>query len=492
MPNALIDELYAEYLRTQTGGACPVRARRALQEICWLYSRGQRLPPSTCGGMEVAVVGQLETNIQDRKLRRWCLNVLALIGTPSRSKDTIERVIQRCHNDPDTMASALTAYFKVEHSAFGDLIGRSYLSPQQIKLAAHIGNFGARVRDDETTINIDTEGVPILKSSLVAVGLGRAPENLFDPRFANGELVRQLSTHDDTNVAQYAVWAIAENPSLAVQHLGFDIRDLTMKPANIRGWTYRLYGEANIDDAIRHEVVTEGAVDAEPEARLNLARGLKFRFYDGIEEVACNWFLDEPNAAVSEEVLVHMVRQSDQCGEYHRLSLEVFEAESANSELRKRMLEAARKLPIYAAMKRLEFRSDEDLFAALEVERSGGIQVTNNFNIGAIQGGAVSVGGDAKADGNITNNLSGDQIPQFKAELNRLSRELETLPRQSGELSELVKLIEDIAANPSVEKRSALKRSWDDITAGTEGLAKFGGDITKIAGLWEKVAPYLN
>ncbi|WP_375571684.1 hypothetical protein ABWH92_02020 [Ahrensia marina] len=491
MQIAVIDLLYAEYLRNQAGGACPVRAKRALQEICWLYSREQRLPSSACGSMEVVVLGQLESNIDDRKLRRWCLNVLALIGTASRSKSTIERVIQNYHNDPDTMASALTAYFKVEQGAFGELSGRSYLSPQQIKLAAHIGNFGARIRDDGTTINIDTEGTPILKSSLVAVGLGRAPENLFDPRFANGELVRQLSTHDHTNVAQYAVWAITENPTLTVQNLGFDIRDLTTKPANVRGWTYRLYGDAEIDDALRHEVITEGAVDVEPEARLNLARGIKARFYDGIEEVTCGWFLDEPNAEVGEEVLVHMVRQSARCGEYRRLALEVFEAEHPNSELRRRMFEAARGQRIYAEMKRLEIKGDGDLFEALTLERNGDIQVTNNYNIGVIQGGAVSLGGDAKSEGNITNSLTGNQIPQFKVDLHNLASELKALPSQTSELSDLVKLIEDTAENPSEEKRSALRRSWDTITSGTEGLAKFGGDITKIAGIWEKVAPYL-
>ena len=137
MYHGYIDEVYAEYLRGQIGSGFPSRAKRAFQEVCSLYSRGLHFKPLICAEVEVATVGQLETNPYDPKIRRWSLNVLALIGTAERSKSVIERVIEIYHNDPDTMASALTAYFKVEQDAYGNLRGRSYISPQQIALAAH-------------------------------------------------------------------------------------------------------------------------------------------------------------------------------------------------------------------------------------------------------------------------------------------------------------------------------------------------------------------
>ncbi|MEM1377941.1 MAG: hypothetical protein AAGG69_11200 [Pseudomonadota bacterium] len=77
--------------------------------------------------------------------------------------------------------------------------------------------------------------------ALVAVGLKRAPENLFHPRYANAELVKKLSAHDQNSVMQYAVWAINENARLGIDHLAFELSDLPSLAPSIRGWTYRLY-----------------------------------------------------------------------------------------------------------------------------------------------------------------------------------------------------------------------------------------------------------
>ena len=108
MGHGQVDEIVAEYLLAQIGGGDPQQAKRALQDVCSLHARGFHFKPHQRFTLEITTVGQLEAQRFDRKVRRWCLNVLALIGTPECSRDAIHRVIEIFHNDPDTMASALT------------------------------------------------------------------------------------------------------------------------------------------------------------------------------------------------------------------------------------------------------------------------------------------------------------------------------------------------------------------------------------------------
>lgn len=491
MRHGYIDDLYAEYLKGQIGGGCPVRAKRALQEVCALYSRNLHFQPLICAAIEVATVGQLEANRLEPKVRRWCLNVLALIGTADRSRAAIERVIELYHNDPDTMASALTAFFKVEQNAYANLRARSYLSPEQIALAAHIGNFAPRLRTDRTTINIEIEGAPILRSALVAVGLQRAPEHLFHPHFENAELVRKLSQHDDADVMQYAVWAINEHPELGVEHLGFNIADIGVYVPNIRGWTYRLYGQANIDNGLRHEVIEEGSRDPDIGARLNLARGLRNTWYDGLEAVTCPWFYDETDADIREEILDHMVCQSGECSDYLRLSLESFEGVSQASHLPQRMLASAKGKAIYVEMRKLQFQADGDLFGNFGMNSGGKVNVTNNYNINNIQGGAVSIGGNAEQIGNARNNLSGNQMVQLKADLQSLANELRALPCQTDALRDVTALVDAAVQTPGESSLAKVRKALGSLMSGTASLAKFGGDATKIVETVEKVMSLL-
>jgi len=73
MNHRFIDDLYAQYLLGQVGGSSPDRAKRALQEVCRLYARKLSFHPLHCGSVEVATVGQLESNRFDAKWTCPCL-----------------------------------------------------------------------------------------------------------------------------------------------------------------------------------------------------------------------------------------------------------------------------------------------------------------------------------------------------------------------------------------------------------------------------------
>lgn len=488
-----VDGIVADYLLAQVSGADHNRVKRALQEVCGLYAKGYHFAPPQRVSLEIVTVGQLDALRLDRKVRRWCLNVLALVGTPERSRNAIQRVIDTFHNDPDTMASALTAFFKVCASAYQDLRSRSFISPQQIALAAHIGDFGSRIRADETTIDIDREDSTILCRALVAVGLNRAPENLFHPRYPNAELVKRLSVHDQEAVMQYAVWAISENPFLGVSHLALDLRDLATLAPGIRGWTYRLYGAANVDHGLKHDVIVEGSKDLEPEVRLNLARGLRGTWYDGLEEITSPWWHDETEEPIREELLDHMIRQAGECPEYTRIAIEQFKAALPNGPVLKRLRAAAAGTPLFGQFRRIEYQENGDLFGFDEpVQRSVTIMTTNNnVNIGNVQGGAVSVGGDATQSGMNQNVLTGNQAMQLKADLSELANELRSLPDQPQELVDITTLVADAAEDPNPTRLAKVRAALTGLVSGTGSLAKFGGDITKIIALVEKIVPMI-
>ena len=319
--HGFIDNIWASYLHNQISGGDAEQAKRALQEVCRLYRQGQRFRPDAAAitkrSIETATLGRLSGEIGNPKLRRWCLNVIALVGDPRRCRDAVDEVIRRFHNEPDTMASAMAAHFHLRGD-IATLSARGVIAREQIVLAAHISGRNDRLEIPYATIDIEREAPPVLRTALVAVGLGRAPPRLFDPRYENAELVSRLGGHDDQLVVQYSVWAVAEHPELDVQHLGPDVGDLEDLPANVRGWMYRAYGETDQDSAARHDVVVLGRDDRDVEARRHMARGLRDTYYDGLEAITSDWVFDEPDAEVQAAVLDHVVRQTDRCEAYQR------------------------------------------------------------------------------------------------------------------------------------------------------------------------------
>jgi hypothetical protein len=158
------------------------------------------------------------------------------------------------------------------------------------------------------------------------------------------------------------------------------------------------------------EYVELGTRDPAPEARAGLALGLKDTYFDGVEALVLDWFTAEPDIEVSQHLLDHMVKQASNCLSYEAMVLEVYERAPISSSLRQRMEAGAAGTPLYGKFKRMD--GSMDLFR-------GVLRVTNNtFNVsGNIQGGAVSLGGDA-TNVALTNNYYNQQtIEAVQSEL---------------------------------------------------------------------------
>jgi hypothetical protein len=221
---------------------------------------------------------------------------------------------------------------------------------------------------------------------------------------------------------------------------------------------------------------------------MNLARGLRGTWYDGLETVISPWWHNESEGEIREEILDHMVRQAAECSEYRRLAMEQFEATLPNEPLAKRMLATAAGTAIYADFKRLEIKGNGDLFDLPRNGRGGPEQVTNNtYNIGNVLGGAVSLGGDATQHGDAKNALTGDQTVQLKVELSNLAKDLRALPNQTQGLKDVTALVEEAAKDPEPSKLAKMKTALTGLFSGASAVAKFGGDATKILATVEKV-----
>ena len=267
-------------------------------------------------------------------------------------------------------------------------------------------------------MNVETAAADLLKLALVVVGLDRAPVNLLNPRHTNAEMVKALGGHHDNIVSQYTIWAITENASLGVSNLGIDIKNIEQQPPNVRAWLFQLLAMTPEDAARYQEYIVLGTQDPQVEARLGLAGGLKNTFFDGLETVVLDWFVEEGDLDVSQLLMDHMIRQARHCSHYEALVLDFYEKEPGGSAVRQRMEARAAGTPLYMKMKRLDASGLSDLFGGL-------VQMTNNINIqGGIQAGSVSVGGKAENTGAVSVHYNPQTVELIQKELAKAEREL--------------------------------------------------------------------
>ena len=462
------------YLKSQIETGDPVRTKRALQEICKHYRSGFCCPPALLTGLEQSVVGLLYTQRGDEKVRRWALNTLARLGREQNCLEAILHTLKNYESEPQTSAAAIAAIFRLSRRA-ALLLQRLSFDEQMVTLAA-LQHVDAQ-KLDLSALPLDTEKASpdLLKLALVLVGLDRAPPNMLHPRHENAALVKALGGHHDNVVAQYTVWAITENPSLTLNDIGIDIQLVEQQPDNVRGWIFRLIAMSPEDAERNFEYIELGCRDPSEEARMGLAIGLKETYFDGLEALILDWFLNEGDGEIRQRLIDHMIRQASECPNYEQIVTEIYEKEPASSAFRNRMEAAAAGTPLYSKFRRAEVA---DLFG-------GGARVTNNtYNIsGGVQGGAVSIGGDAKNFGSIK--FEEKTILQIQTELSKLERVLHESQIDEEQKKELLEAVRDAKAEPSAGKVwsliSKIRKAGEVILAGTT-IWEIGAVVAKLAG----------
>jgi len=473
----VLDPVVVDYLKSQIETGDPARTKKALQEICKNYRDGYRIHPSQLAGFEQSVVGLLYTQGSDEKVRRWALNTLARLGREPQCMEAILHTLKKYEDEPQTSASAIAAIFRMSRKAKRILQKLSF-DEQMITLAA-LQHVDANKLDlSALPIDVETASPDLLKLALVVVGLDRAPANLMHPRYENSELVQALGAHHDNVVAQYTVWAITENPSLGLTDLGIDLKLVEEQPPNVRAWIFRLIAISPEDAERNFEYIELGSRDASSEARAGLALGLKKTYFDGLEALVLDWFVSESDGDVRQLLMDHMVLQAEECPSYESLALEVYEKEPVGSVLRRRMEAAAAGTPLYGKLKRAD--STGDLF--------GGVTYVtkNTFNVsGGIQGGAVSLGGDATNLGQTNVHYNPQTIEALHSELSKIEKELQEAQFDEALKNEILVSVVAAKAEPTPDKVwkviTGIRQAGEIVLAGTS-IWELAHVVAKLAG----------
>lgn len=93
--------------------------KRSLQRLCELHRLGQRPAYLDRRALENMLLGRLEVFKQDAKIVRWCLNLLAFVGT-NASTDSIVRAASLHSGDSKIVAAAVSALCSI-HKFDGSL-----------------------------------------------------------------------------------------------------------------------------------------------------------------------------------------------------------------------------------------------------------------------------------------------------------------------------------------------------------------------------------
>jgi hypothetical protein len=479
----LLHPVNASYLKAQIETGNAFRAKKALQEICKLHRKGVIVKPNDRAAIEQSIIGLLYTLRNSAKVRRWGLNALARLGHEANCLEAIKHVLADFRQEPETVAAGIAAIYRLTRGGSDVLKGLGF-DPQMTGLAALQHVEPASLDLTALPLNVEGATADMLKLALIVVGLNRAPPYMLNPRHSNAQMVKVLGAHHDLTVSQYSVWAITENPDLRVSDLGIALKDIEQQAPNVRAWMYQLIAMSDQDAQMHLEYIVLGTSDPEPEARAGLATGLKDTFFDGLSDIVLDWFMAEDDAEVGQLLIDHIIRHAEKCAAYENLVFDFYEKEPQGSARRQRMEATAAGTALYGKMKRIDASNGGDLFR-------GDFYVTNNYNIsGGIQGGAVSIGGDATNYGPTVVHYSPQTIELIRAELAKAERELHSLQIDDAALkNEALERIKQAKAEPTPERLGKVISIIGKIaemsmkTAGiVTALGTIGEAITKIIG----------
>lgn len=469
-----IDSTYTNYLRNQIESSNPLQIKKGLQRLCKLYRQGFRISnPETLLAIETLINGLLFTQTNDQKINRWALNAIAQLGRPEYSLDGVNHALNKFQNDPEIIASAIAAFFTLNNNAQGKLNKLDKLPHDLIILA---GLQRAPIEDIDMTgtrIDIEKSTPEILKLSLITVGLDKAPDNLFHPRYSNSEIVSALGSHHDKMVTQYSIWAITENDTLGLRDLGIKLNTIESHPDNVRSWIYQLIAMNSEEAQANFEYIRLGMEEGSSKARGGLAEGIRDTFFDGLEALMLDWFYSESEEDVRSAVLDHFVRQSEQCPNYRDTALEIYKNENPGSALRQRMEAIAGGTKLYSEFKRLSLSNELDLFGYDSSGYRRGINMTKTIiNIsGGIHDSAVSLTGDAINRRSTKTVYSADIIEEIQNNLNELREGISESEIPSHLKDESDSAIENALADTSPDKITLVLRVLEKVKSVVGSLA---------------------
>ena len=385
----------ALFLQRALESDSPIQRKLALQRLCSLYRNGGRLT------QEATIKGHVLQCLtcEDPKVRRWAFNSLALLGT--KADVALMQVPWRnSREEPEVFEAGLTALARVLPRDDLMLVLKQAeveLGPATLLALGQQTNAYARELA-ALRLDVSQASTQELRSATLLIGLQQAPESLFSPRYPVSDIIGDLNTHPDSVVAQYSFWAEVEHPNLGLANCRVLPKDFPTLPPNVQGWACRLLTKRGESAAKHHEGIVAASESEHAIVREGMATALRHTFYDGLDVVVLDWFMDEDNPFVRDRLLEHMAAHAGGNNEYHEEVLSAFRAGAPGSILRNRIEAANCDDALSLEMRKIALQTgDPDLFTSI-----AGPTVNNNtmnFN-GPVNAGGISSSG-AGNSGNV-------------------------------------------------------------------------------------------
>jgi len=400
---------------------------------------------------------------------RWALNAIALIGTKADHLQATLDAVERHRDDEDILGAGVAAVVALTQPPDVGTFLKTLNVPLEgapLLAAAQQSNIFASSLTVQR-FNLSNTDPPELRLATLLVGLGKAPDNLFELRFDNAHSIGILNTHDDAQVAQYSVWAIVENPSLGLGDLRIPLADIEARPENVRGWVYQLIA-ADAGDAEKHrELVKLGSADRGSKARHGLATGLRASYFPGLEDITIDWLGTELDPEIKATLLDHMGAYSERCPIYREAVVSAYTLAGVGSLTRVRLETSTRGTPVYAELKRRNLEYEMSLFG------------TDERAMINITGGQINIGSVAGRDANVSGDINVSQtIDNIQEQLSKLEKLLGTTTEPG--LAAGVSLVTEAKADPT-------KSRINKILEWMKSIKDAGGYIAAGMGSFEQI-----
>jgi hypothetical protein len=331
----------------------PEQRKRGLQKLCCLYEQGVRLS-------NARLIAQTLNSLlfsQPKKVRRWALRAISLLRDRSANLEAVTALLPTVESDPEVLSWAVAAIFAITNDEDALRILRSHGIALNGALLLASAQHAAKLREmlSSHRVDIDNDSALELRLASLLLGFDIAPEHMFSDHHENRSVVGELNRHPDNLVAQYSVWAIRENPALGLSDLGFPLKDIESRPANVRSWTYQLVSRDtdSFDDNL--DLLECAAFDDESKAREGMAIGIRERWVDGMDYIIIDWTARENDVATMSYLYEHMAAQSDQSPAYSELIRRIYADAKYNALQRAQLEVAASGTSLYSETHLIEF-----------------------------------------------------------------------------------------------------------------------------------------
>lgn len=496
----IIKESEANFIRFQLSlKGNPREVKAALQRLCSHYENGYRFFEPQ--GFRLVVRGLLAG--QSVAIRRWVYKALALFG----EAEDVKTLTDRCKTEPDPENQAWAMAAIIALAKDGRAVeavckdtGAALAVPLLLAARLYAPAPWLKTNERELRIDIDRADHLTLKWAALLAGYGRAPENLFDPRHENRTLLGELNSHPHSEVSEYSVWALWQNPGFAANDLRLNLNDPLQYPENVRRWINRLLTKTGAFFKENRDQFEMRRADEALVAREGLALGLRHLRVQCISNSIMDWHDDETEEPIRALLLEHMAYGSDLERDFCDIVERSYRRAGRGSSLRSRLLSASEGRPLYGALRKIDVeeevaevefqinRQPQLLIPAsaplvINVEK---IEMTN-FNAGRDINGQNLVGGNMVNSANGAVQGMPNSREAERAVLADILSFVQSMNLDRGKQGEIIDAVEVVAKEESKEAKQGLLSVLKKFSDGGElalGAADKIGKFIDVVGGW--------